>query len=85
MVFVANYYLVPALSAVHGADASGRRQLSAVSALVLSVLLTVLLVVLMLAFRPHRFFFPRGGRTVIKTKYVDAWAEAGKRASGDSN
>jgi hypothetical protein len=80
IVIVANYFLFPAIIASHGADASGRRQLSAVSALLLAVVLTVLLIGLLLAFRIHRFFFPRGERNFVKTEYVDAWAEAGKRA-----
>src|SRR4051812_3149134 len=55
LVIVSNYFLLPAISAARGADASGRHQLSAVSALLLAVLLVTLIVGLFLTFRIHRF------------------------------
>lgn len=81
VVFVFFYYLQPALDAARGADPMQRRGLAAYSALLMALLLFVLLVGLMMTFRIGRFFFPRSTPPPSKTKYVDAWAEAGKRAS----
>lgn len=77
-------YLLPALEALKTADEVQRRQLQATAVLMLCVVLFVLFAGLLLTFRPGRFFFP--GRSVARAKptvYVDAWAEAGRRAKVD--
>jgi len=69
-------YLRPAVDAWNHADVHGRKLLAAVAMLLVAVLLFFLLVMLWLAVR---FARPRkpAGKTV--TKYIDAWAESGKR------
>lgn len=79
LIGICYYYLFPALKVVHGASHSERAQLRAWSALLLSILLITLVCGLMLSFRFGRFFFPRPWRPRSQTKYVDVWAEAGKR------
>jgi hypothetical protein len=74
-----NRYLIPAAAAAQGADPAARRQLAALSALVLSVLLVCMLVMLVILFRPGRMFLMRKSEPRTRTKYVDAWAEAGRR------
>jgi hypothetical protein len=81
IVFVAFYYLKPAMSAAQDADPKQRRDLAAYSWLLMSLVLFALLVGLLMTFRIGRFFFPRSAPPPTKTKYVDAWAESGKRAS----
>ena len=78
-----HYYLLPAYSASEHADAHARRQIGAVSTLMLSVFLIYLLCGVILTFRVGRFFFPRAGSKRVTTTYVDAWKEAGRRL-GDS-
>ncbi len=46
----------------------------------LTILLVMLFCGLVLMFKVHRFFLPRPKTPRTQTKYVDAWAEAGKRA-----
>ena len=46
---------------------------------VYTIILTCLLAILMLVLRPGRFFLPRKPEPKVRTKYVDAWAEAGQR------
>lgn len=72
-------YLVPAVMAAHNIDTTGRRQLAALSALVLAVVIVVLLAGLILLVRPGRFFLPRKGERRSRTVYTDAWAESAKR------
>jgi hypothetical protein len=67
------------LRVANGADSIARKQLAAISALVLAIILTCLLAILMLVLRPGRFFLPRKSEPKVRTKYVDAWAEAGQR------
>jgi hypothetical protein len=76
---VTDLYLVPALRAAQGADAMARKQLAAISALVLAIILTSLAAIFLLMLRPGRFFLPRKQEPRSRTKYVDAWAEAGQR------
>ena len=83
IVFVSFYYLLPATAAAAGADQAGRKSLAAHSALLLAVLLVILFCGLLLTFRVGRMFLPRKTGPRTKTKYVDAWAEAGRRL-GDS-
>jgi hypothetical protein len=61
LLLIGRYFMQPAVVAAHVADGPGRRQLSAVSILLLAILLVMLAVGLMLTFRVHRFFFPRAG------------------------
>jgi hypothetical protein len=77
-------YLIPAAAAVEAADARGRQQLAAVSALVLTLLLVVLLALLVIIFRPGRMWLPGKSPPRTRTTYIDAWAEAGRRAAAPS-
>ena len=80
LILVSNYYLLPALDAWNSStDPVGKKLLSAHSALLLTILLLILLSGLLLTFRIGRYFFPRAMRKRTHTKYVDIWAEAGKR------
>ena len=79
LIGVCYYYLFPALKVVHDASKPERAQLRAWSALLLTILLITLGCGLILSFRFGRFFFPRPWRPRTQTKYVDVWAEAGKR------
>lgn len=80
LLLVLHRFLAPAVEAVKNADAAGKKQIQAVSWLVLIVLLFYLGAGLALIFRFGRLFFPRGGeRRVSPTAHVDIWAEAGKR------
>ena len=77
--FVAFYYLMPAMEAAVGATPRQRRGLAAYAWLLMSLVLLVSFVGLIMTFRIGRFFFPRSTPPPAKTKYVDAWAESGKR------
>jgi hypothetical protein len=80
VVVVVSYgYLFPALTAAQGATPEERRRLAAYSTLLLCVVLFCLLMGLLLSFRFGRMFFPRASGPKVRTKYVDAWAEAGRR------
>jgi hypothetical protein len=79
IAFVSFYYLMPAMDAALDAPPRQRRHLAAYSWLLMSLVLFILLVGLMMTFRFGRFFFPRTTPPPAKTKYVDAWAESGKR------
>jgi len=79
LLLVLERYLLPAARAAKGMDPKGRKQLAALSILVLTIVLVMLLVALILAIRPGRFFLPRRGEPRTRTSYIDAWEEAGKR------
>jgi hypothetical protein len=79
LFLVTDMFLIPALRVASGADSIARKQLAAISALVLAIILTSLLAILLLVLRPGRFFLPRKQEPKVRTKYVDAWAEAGQR------
>lgn len=79
LVSVSNFYLLPAISAAKTANVEEKRRLMAYSRLVLMVVLFILFVGLVMTFRVGRFFFPRATGPRVRTKYVDAWAEAGQR------
>src|ERR1051325_3763334 len=79
LFLVTDIFLIPALRVANGADAIAKKQLAAISALVLAIILTCLLAILMLVLRPGRFFLPRKSEPRGRTRYVDAWAEAGQR------
>ena len=80
---LANVYLLPASRAFFEAkqqgDKAGTKAISATSALLLSVILVVLVTGLILTFRVGRMFFPRATGPRTRTKYVDVWAESGRR------
>jgi hypothetical protein len=80
IVCVSEFYLLPALAAFKDANAAERLRLVAYSRLLLAIVLFILIVGLMLTFNIGRFFFPRPRSPKVQTKYVDAWAEAGRRA-----
>ncbi len=82
IVMVSNWYLLPTLQAYKTASKPEKNEIAIYARLLLSVLLVILLIGLMLTFRAGRFFFPRPSEPPVKTKYIDAWAEAGKRAGG---
>ncbi|MDB5298139.1 MAG: hypothetical protein JWO31_4122 [Phycisphaerales bacterium] len=80
LLAVAQLYLLPAVHAARDADAAQRRQLATSASLVLFVVLFVLFAGYLLTFRVGRYFFPKPPAARPKpTKYVDAWAEAGRR------
>lgn len=79
LLLVAHQYLLPAIRASHNLDERGRKQLAAVSILVLAVVLVMLVVGLILTIRPGRFFLPRKPAPRMRTSYVDAWEESGRR------
>jgi len=56
LLLICKYFMQPAVVAAHVATPPERRQLSAVSILLLAILLITLAVGLMLTFRVHRFF-----------------------------
>src|SRR5437868_13366335 len=59
LFLVTDLFLIPALRAANGADSFARKQLAAISALVLAIILTCLVAILMLVLRPGRFFLPK--------------------------
>jgi len=77
ITFISLYYLIPALEAANNADPAQRKALSAYSTLLMALVLVLLGIGIILVFRIRRFFLSSGSHE--KTKYVDAWAEAGKR------
>ena len=83
LIGLAYYYLIPAsrtfVQARQQGDRTGQHAITATSALLLAVILVILVAGLILTFRIGRFFFPRKAPPRTKTKYVDVWAEAGKR------
>jgi hypothetical protein len=83
LVGLTYYYLIPAsrtfIDARRQGDRTGQHAITATSALLLAVILVILVTGLILTFRIGRFFFPRKLPPRTKTKYVDVWAEAGKR------
>lgn len=76
---VSKWYLLPALDAFNKGTPMERKLHAAHALLVMSLLLTILALCLVLMFRMGRYISPRGDRPPEKTKYTDAWAEAGKR------
>jgi hypothetical protein len=80
LIGVCFYYLYPAMDAArHAATDREKHGLKAYSSLLLAIMLFILTAGLMLTFRFGRFFFPRPTPPRTRTKYVDAWAESGKR------
>lgn len=81
LLVVSRQFLIPALDASRHADPAGKKLLGGVSWLMLALLLVYIIAGLMLTFRIGRFFFPRPRSPRVHTRYVDAWAEAGRRMS----
>jgi hypothetical protein len=79
LLVVCHYYLLPAIDAAKSATQPAQKYLAADAALLLAILLVILVSGLILTFRIGWFFFPRKSGPRTKTRYVDAWAEAGKR------
>ena len=79
LLVVSNRFLLPALRVSLDIDTTGRRQLAAISTLVLAIVLFCLFVLLFMVFRPSRFLFPRKIEPPTKTDYVDAWQESADR------
>jgi hypothetical protein len=85
LTLVSKYYIMPGLVAAAQLDKTNpdqlhkRHAMAANAMLVLMLMLTLLVMGLLITFRVGRFFFPRPSLPRIKTKVVDAWAEAGKR------
>jgi hypothetical protein len=80
LIFVCYWYLFPAIRAAANATPQERKTLSAHAALLLAVVLVILVAGITLTLRIGRFFFPRATPKRHHTSYVDAWAEAGRRA-----
>ena len=72
-------YLLRALQDFNGADERGRKLIAVHALLLMCAVLAVLGLSWMLIFRVGRYFFPRNRDADGKTKYTDAWSEAGKR------
>jgi len=83
MLVVFYQYLFPAAELAKGMDSTGKRQLSALSAVVLVVVLLSLLGVLILMFRPFKMLLSNRSNPRTVTRYEDAWAEAGRRVKAD--
>lgn len=83
LVVVVHQYLLPAMQAAQGVDAAARRQLAAISLLVLAIVLVGVVMLLIVAFRPGRMFLPRRHDPRPRTHYPDAWEEAGRRVDAD--
>jgi hypothetical protein len=79
LLLVGWFYLIPAARAMENADPQQRVYLRDTSKLLLAVVLILLGSVLVLCFRIGQFFLPRPPTKRVRTNYVDAWAEAGKR------
>ena len=82
LVAVSRYYLMPALDAARGASPGEKKQLAAVSALLLAIVLFIVVVGLLLVLRYAKVRFSRRpDHPGVKTQYTDAWAESGRRFS----
>ena len=80
IAIVSRFYLIPAMLAAKGATVREKRVLVAWSRLLLAIILFILAAGIVLTFRVGRFFFPRHSRPPrTQTKYIDAWAESGRR------
>jgi hypothetical protein len=81
LVFISNWYLIPAFKAASTATGVEKRALVAHSRLLLALVLLILISGILLTFRFGRYFIPRVGEKTKPTQYVDAWAESAKRVS----
>jgi heme/copper-type cytochrome/quinol oxidase subunit 2 len=74
------FYLLPALRAALAAtQPAQRKQLAAVSLLVLAIVLLTIVAWLVITVGFGRFFFPRKREPQKPTTYTDAWGESGRR------
>ena len=80
VVLVSDFYLLPAMRAAQHATHEQRRALKATAWLMFAVMMVILICGLILSVGLGRFFFPRRTSEPTRTHYVDAWAEAGRRA-----
>lgn len=76
---ISDWYLLPAFDAARDADPAGKKSLAANAWLLLAVVLMILVCGILLTFRFGQFLLPRPREPRRPTKYVDAWAESGKR------
>ena len=81
VIVVSHHFLIPAILVSRDATPQEKRHIQAVATLLLTVVLFILGVGIVLLLRVKRFFIPSSQPTRQKTEYIDAWAEAGKRAS----
>ena len=79
-MLVSRYYLLPGLARAQHMTKPQRHVLAVHSLLLMAVLLTILTCGLLLTFRLGRHLFPPRANKPVRTRYVDAWAEAGRRA-----
>jgi hypothetical protein len=80
IILVSHHFLIPALLASRDATPAEKRHIQAMATLLLTVVLFILGVGLVLVLRVKRFFVSSTQPQRQKTEYIDAWAEAGKRA-----
>jgi quinol-cytochrome oxidoreductase complex cytochrome b subunit len=80
LALVTKVYLLRALTDFKYSDDRGRKLIGLHALLLMSLLLVILGLSLILIFRIGRYFFPSSRKPEPKTKYTDAWTEAGKRA-----
>jgi hypothetical protein len=78
-MWIAYYAMKPAAEVAQTASDAEKHRIVAWFRLLLAVLLFILFAGVVLTFRFGRLFFPRTGGPRVKTQYVDAWAESGKR------
>ena len=79
LLAVTKFHLLGALADFHRADERGRKLIAVYALLGTCAVLLILGLSWILIFRIRRYFFPPGGGREPKTKYTDAWSEAGKR------
>ena len=79
IVAISNWYLLPAMDAARQAAPAEKKALAAHARLLLAIVLFILIAGILLTFRFGRFFLPRRHESGKPTKYVDAWAESGRR------
>jgi len=80
LLLLTHGYLLPATQAMRDATPEEKRRIAAYSRLLMVVVLVMLGAGLVLPFRVGRYFLPRHRAGVMRTKYVDAWGESGRRA-----
>ena len=83
LALLTKVYLLRALTDFQSADEAGKRLIGIHALLLMCAVLIVLALCWMMIFRVGRYFFPRHPEQPdpreAKTKYTDAWTEAGKR------
>src|SRR3954470_8072411 len=77
--YISDWYLLPAMDAARNANPVERKTLAANARLLLAIVLFILVSGILLTFRFGRFFLPRQREPGKPTRYVDAWAESGRR------